>query len=780
MKLTIQPLDYQPHLTNMAEGYLISGESVKKLASTVKKVDAIVPSFVTPPIDVGSDVILVPVKVSDGTDGIYSGDEQSWDTTAGGWVNATGGISWAPDGSIGPLIEMNLTEDLDGSVFYATYFGDTNDDIVWVFSAGVGGDSTAGYMDFRHYIDSSGDLRFYDGTYWVEEDNGVVVSDGGGFSIDSSTTSMYWVEVTTDYESAASVNTTIQSGDMTAYLADDGTTLTAKVPLLEIIDGTIFPMREGDIFCQSFFSPEYDADIQGAEANSVKILGDKSAISSSAGLNYFFEGKLVTHKFLGGNLVDKTDGTAVKFGGATANGTFEYINDMTSDTTNEIKLSFGDYDYNSKRGLMEGIDHDASTRHQKIKSFKWIGIETGRNPGIIHKKSPVASTGDADHWETVEWDGTNLTVDGTQVSSINIDNRGHIWEINGSGAPDSSVNYKYTHCNYELEDIILDTSQADSAIEVDGECYLFDGTTEEAATSPAPTVDGTYVSCSSCEAAAVNEVWKKCADGSQAAILSPGLATDDYAWLCLSSVWVKCYDSGEFSSSTPDDPSVLEMESAFPTDCSDLTGIPWSDGFDGTGTDSTSVGDDMWNYRWDYAESAAVTSSRTITSGNLVTTAKSNNGATQFQYVYNDQLSITGDFVVEMDVVSVNASTSGYRYYQFHLIIGADTHRIVIGENAVDPSYYQFASEGKNAIAYSWAARTLKITRQSDNKIRAYVGGTLVGTSSNTYTGTLTQVKMYTGTDSTSVTTSVSTTSLTIEDTLGNPYTDDPTGKSCT
>jgi hypothetical protein len=115
--------------------------------------------------------------------------------------------------------------------------------------------------------------------------------------------------------------------------------------------------------------------------------------------------------------------------------------------------------------------------------------------------------------------------------------------------------------------------------------------------------DQTFDDCTTCigDGTDVN-VWLKCSDDSTAALIdTPSSPDDDYAWLCLSNVWVKCYNWA-VDEGTADNPDYLEQCGTTPLDCTDLVGWPGSDDFGGTGCDSGAVNDTNYDIRWTETE----------------------------------------------------------------------------------------------------------------------------------------------------------------------------------
>lgn len=85
------------------------------------------------------------------------------------------------------------------------------------------------------------------------------------------------------------------------------------------------------------------------------------------------------------------------------------------------------------------------------------------------------------------------------------------------------------------------------------------------------------------------DVWRKCPDDSFAAFINPGVITDDYAWLCLGSEWVRSYLDTTILSGEVTEPDYIEQCFFTPTQCSELSGIYATDDYALSGNGCQSV-----------------------------------------------------------------------------------------------------------------------------------------------------------------------------------------------
>lgn len=668
---------------------LITENTARAIARNSARLDGIVDSFLVEVPEHGSDLVVIPTRVSDGTDGTYSGIEQAWDIASNDWTDVPGGIVWADGSDVGLLVEYNKRTGLDGSVFGASYFADSSENVFWAFFGGVeGADGTA---SFRHYLDGT-TLHFYDGTVWDGTNAGVIVNDGGGFNI--GVDQDYWVETSTPYDGATSVTGTVQNGNMLSFMIDEGDPLKTYTPILKVIGGVPIALHEGDIFFQSLYTPEFNALVQNGKSNrTIHWLREDETSSSDSLDGYFMKWRKHSFEYLGGELWDSTDIESGKLGGRIIDDTMAYLEDIDTSTEHQWTLTKKLLDFDIRRGLVE--QWDTSSNGAKVVEFiDWIGSEVG---GIVyHKNSPADGTTSDFHWLELGWDGTNMTVDGTGYTDVSIlvDIKGHIYEVNGENQPPDTTNFRYEHCTdpATFPDLIFDSSQANDVVDVAGECYFFVSDTEESATDPVPTVLGTYADCETCFVGPTNEEWRDCSTDSSVAILSAGHSTDDYAWLCIGSEWVKAYNAVN-TGDTPTDPTVLEQCGTTPTDCTDLVGWPVSDDFSGTGCDSGAVSDTAFDIRWTAPNASNISAS--YSSGKLVLSTSAN-GVHDFLC---DVINRSGDFYIETDLnITSWGGTGGSRWGQIRAYLGAVPLSIGLGRTSGNSDTKVFVYNGTTDI----------------------------------------------------------------------------------
>jgi len=605
----------------------------------------------------------------DGSDGYDATQAINGGEGGSDWSSMEDGRSWgdATD-NIGLLyaIESDAT-DYDGT--YPVYQFSDGTNLFWGFQprAGVGADET---VSFKHYIDESNNIRFYEGGVWIQEDAAVIVDDGAGFPL--LTDQAYWVEVDTAFSSVSVVNSTVQAGTMGQFLTvESGPSLTTKVLLATVEASNVVIAHEGDLHFESLYTPEYGSDFYDSTENEGQYFGLKEHTGTGDDVNfeYFVEGNMFSDMFLAGEMVKHTEeGSNFKFGGVTEEESPEYTSGIDIAIENQITLIRSTLDYKTKAGLTELLESNAAPDVIIKALAKWLGIEPG---GVFKHLNSPAITDSGERWKTLV-----VSKDGGGTHTIYIDNKGHIWKVDEDDQPPPVENWRYEHCSdpSTYPDIILPAEAADDVILKDDQCYKVIGETEAAATGgPA---DDTYASCAACEGALTNEQWKDCDTDTNQAVLSE-LHTDvDFAFLCIGAVWVKCYFDAN-TATVATDPTVLEQcDDPAPAACADLKGWPAADAFDGVGCSSAAVADQDWEFRWTRADTPANIS----ISGNKVVWT-SDAGNTNKGRIYSNAGTITSGEIAFNDItVPDDGSTDIYLNWQF--TIGATNYRWIFGRES--------------------------------------------------------------------------------------------------
>jgi hypothetical protein len=455
---------------------------------------------------------------------------------------------------------------------------------------------------------------------------------------------------------------------------------------------------------------------------------------------------------------------------------FEYMTELDDETADQLNYTFDEEKVTTKRGLIKTWNTTAAKTTKVFKAIKWLGIEKGGT--IKHRRYKS-------DWGVFEVDFSNSlcgwTPDGGAkvtgaVGDQTFDTQGHLRAVTVDGTlfePDpDATHFKYRHCTDPAgnPDVVYDTSHA--VIESVGECYQFLTVTEDETTIA--SITASYADCTTCATTATNQQWKKCADDVNAGILAPGATDQVYAWLCISSVYVKCYFSA-LTSTTATNPTVLEQcDGAL--DCADLVGVPASDSFGADNCDSA-YNDAIWKIRW--AESGFTGGDLSTGGGNLSWT--SNSG---FAQLFNNANTLSD--------VSHEASFSGLSLPSggnatFALLLRQDggsnyiqIYRVNDSAGAGQRLKVSYVNGGSDTIvvdeANSSTSGAFKITYDGTD-FKAYWNGALKYTLTATFA---VNPEMYTGgTFTGSISTTISAVNVTKLSDSGKIYID-PTGESCT
>lgn len=411
-----------------------------------------------------------------------------------------------------------------------------------------------------------------------------------------------------------------------------------------IASGIYIPSHKGRLQIDAtLLQPQVSADYTGTtNVPRMLIVHDDQVATVGNPLNdTLIDFKTFNPTIRGGNVQQMLEGSKINMYGKTDDSSLTTVEvSSTNGTTwgaGSITATSNNIGYEFDTGLMQDLEELSGTSMtieagdeikisvtgntakiigKKIEADeKWLSTQvTGQGKKTIHKKPPVTSTGDSEHWTSFTCD------DGAGTHTVYIDVNGHIWKVDDATSTGTEENYRYEHCSLPgiYNDVILTTQAESSVIKVDYEgtgvieCFEYIGTTTDTANDP--SVLGTFTTCSACSTDTTIEYWSKCSDDSFAAYLTEGHTTKDYVYLCLSGQLVKSYHSGfAGSTETPTDPTVYEQcDNAAPASCSDLKGIPGSDSFSGTGCDSGTTSDDHFTWRWqdkgtDTSTSASIT-----------------------------------------------------------------------------------------------------------------------------------------------------------------------------
>ena len=282
-----------------------------------------------------------------------------------------------------------------------------------------------------------------------------------------------------------------------------------------------------------------------------------------------------------------------------------YVSSVDTDTT-EVVFKKANLFIDVDDGLIQTLSVGAEFNEAVLSAGEeWLHIEPGAK--VKHVNPDITGDTDTRHWGTLSYDGTTATWDPREGATltgtdfeIKFDTRKHGYSVYVDGTestdPEDQTNYKYRDCEDSASFIVCPT-ETDKIFRKDGLCWEPVGVTTDDTDNTVS--DQTFNDCTTClsDGTDVN-VWLKCSDDSTAALIdTPHSPTDDYAWLCLSNVWVKCYNWA-VEEGTADNPAYLEQCGTTPADCTDLVGWPGSDDFGGTGCNSEVVDGVNYGIRW--------------------------------------------------------------------------------------------------------------------------------------------------------------------------------------
>lgn len=276
-----------------------------------------------------------------------------------------------------------------------------------------------------------------------------------------------------------------------------------------------------------------------------------------------------------------------------------------------------------------------------------------------------------------------------------------------------------------------------------------------------------------------NELWKRCDNNADAAVITAGRITHDYAWLCLSSIWVKCYFSGTTTSSaTSPAPDFLLQCGTTPTSCASLVGWPCSDDFGGTGCNTGSVGDTNNGIRW--SNTIVSPSTQAVVGGALRMTVQPTGGS--YVQAQLNNTSISGDLTLSVDLTVNGAKpTVGLDYHYLYL------EQYFLWATAVWIERWSIGAEWRysatiegtsvaSSVPMSGPPSSLKLTRVGTT-VTAYVDGASVGTGSTSRTFAYTAIRSQSGGRTDVIESDWD--NFVLVDGSSNPIYIDPTGGAC-
>ena len=298
--------------------------------------------------------------------------------------------------------------------------------------------------------------------------------------------------------------------------------------------------------------------------------------------------------------------------------------------------------------------------------------------------------------------------------------------------------YKYQLCNYST--IIFRSIDEGPFIEIaDDICYERIGLVSSDATANVETITDTPDDCAACLEGHDNFQWKKCSDDSDAAIFDPANnPVEDFAWLEISGVFVECYFDRKTGITATNPCVVVSGGIISPTQCSEIVFADFSDNFN----------DATIGCQWSQVLSNDASGSGiTELSSSIELKIKSLGGNGAAVLSLNNNLAISGNLDIEISGITTLSPGSLYNVYYMYVFLGGVRMRIEIGENIGSTrTFCQFGAEAiidfGTSVPVAFGDYDLRITRESDNKIRAYQAGNERGVSTSTYTGDLEKIEI--------------------------------------
>jgi len=743
------------------------------------------------------------VKLLDSTDSSNANyDATQVYRTGDSWTEVTEGRHWASDSTLGYLKEFNDTADTTGVYpVWQTLDGTSQ----WFFEASA--DSDIYYLPFARQLDGTDVSILPGKVFYGSEDNqdGVDVDTAGTWQLD--TTRKFYVEWTSKEEGTgeeAVINGVLQTttGAWPDEWDDDGEgDLTCTRRIGEIKDDTYVALWENDIYFMYPFQPEIPESVR-SNANDptagYTVFGTGDSVSDHTDKNIIFSAKSLQMKVRGGGmkkLYDDATENDIEIGGVDVDISGDIVSADTS-TENQITLSASELAIETEYGLVQDLTKGTEGVILNITSDgKQITIEPG-----AHIKHDILENTAENRWARITHDGTNWS-DGNLTGADytqDIGPKGHIigYAIDGTEVdpPEDDTNYKYVNCENDAEFIVADTS-TDGVFRLSMKCWEFYGETAADVDSTISAVD--YTDCSDCLADQTNDIFIDCVDGSTEYYVQAGTADEDALWVCnggtlkkaevqcractseaisVTSVLLQCgttaldcddlvgwpgeddfggtgCDSGAVNDENYDmrwsetkvgTPTYSVSGGALNVDIPDpAEGIPISDTFTGTGTDSGSIGDATWDKRWTKTFASGDVASDSITGSNLVVTVNpSGTGGNQaVRYEINQSSNHSGDFYFEVPLTVAGVDNPGGPSAYLRLDIGGTLYIIGYQQDSNGNGWFWRVGGTSNTYDASLnGAKTLSIER-TGSTITFRNGGASLGTA--TQSGTITRILLW-------------------------------------
>lgn len=295
-----------------------------------------------------------------------------------------------------------------------------------------------------------------------------------------------------------------------------------------------------------------------------------------------------------------------------------------------------------------------------------------------------------------------------------------------------AVSIEYQDCDVPATRIFVDPTLLSDPppgfISVVSTCYnLVAGS---ATAIDVSAINGTAADCD-CDGG----VFKKCIDDTTVATVATDLITKDVSWLKISGTWFDCYKDGV--GAIDDAPCFLPGEDASPSVCADLTIADFGDDFN----------DSDIHCRWTEVDFTSAAGGITESGGKIEFDVLK--GAGQERLIVMDGLDWAGEWSIEISSIATTPPAGALQFFFALQIVtaGSQAFQIEWGDNAAAARILIISGESTQNItgSTSFGNDSLKITRESDNFVRFYASGSLVGTSVNTYTGNANTVNIKAG-----------------------------------
>ncbi len=282
---------------------------------------------------------------------------------------------------------------------------------------------------------------------------------------------------------------------------------------------------------------------------------------------------------------------------------------------------------------------------------------------------------------------------------------------------------------------------------------------------------GIPVSCTS-----ISEIWRSADTAAVIAAVPLGYISDDYAWLCVGSAWVKAYSAETLTTPSTSPAYLLQCGGSTPSSTSDLVGWPVSDDFSGTGCNSGAVADADWAVRG-YVNQAAQSGTTVISSNEVVATSPAAAQNVNSSGFHMPGATIVGDFYYKTEVDFVNIGNGRYAFYTRFPGPGSCSVQFIPSQNTTT-LYYNGSGYYLGAYAAVSLVEVTKTGTSWELKLDGVVKSTRTATASiasGVFSGS--SIQVLAGSTGTAV---LKTSSIILQDGLGASIYFDPAGSACT